>query len=89
MVDRIEATGFDKAGRKAEGHARIVGPLTGLETEGTTADHIVDRSKGARTPELQCSAERIADRETQQGGFVFVHGGDFTTKAQRHQENSR
>ena len=43
LVLGVEPVAFHEAGRQAQRHGRVVGPLTRLEAERTAADHVGDR----------------------------------------------
>ena len=65
-VGFVEVAVFNQAVGKAERHARVVGPFPRCKVEWTAADHVGQRRIGVARSELQCCAERIADRKAKQ-----------------------
>jgi hypothetical protein len=66
LVGWVEATGLDQALGHAQGHGGVVGPLAGLESERSPADHVCNGFKGSWWIELQRRAQGVAYCKTQQ-----------------------
>jgi len=71
----LETVLFEQTFRKAERHGGIVGPLAGLQVEGTAADDVVDGRELAGGGEFKGGAKGIAGGEAKQATEVAVEGG--------------
>jgi len=71
-IARIEPAIVDQAGGQSEGHGRVVGPLSRLEAEGATTNHVMQRGVCVARPELERCADRVAHRQSQQGAHSAV-----------------
>lgn len=70
LIRGVEPPAGHQALGKTQGHGGIVGPLAGREAEGSAADHVVDRLKGAGPPELQGRPQGIAHGKSQEGPLI-------------------
>src|SRR5690606_6074477 len=76
LVDRVEAASLDKALRQTQRHAGVVSPLSGHQLEGSATDHVCHRLESARSFELECGAEGVANSQPEQRSsnpLRFVH----------------
>ena len=66
LVLGVEALPFDQAGRQAQRHRRVIGPLAGFEAERPAADHVGQRLKGPARLELDGRADGVAHRQAEE-----------------------
>ena len=62
---------FDQAFRQAQGHRRVISPLSGSEGEGASSDHVGERFERSRRFELECRAQCVSDRKPKQASSIF------------------
>jgi hypothetical protein len=76
LVKGVEPIAFNKADRQAKRHGSIIGPLSCLEMEGASADHIRQRFEAPPWAKLDGSTDSVSNRKTQKATtepILFVH----------------
>lgn len=72
LIPRIERVAADQALGQAQGHGRVVRPLSWLQVEGSAAHHVGQRFEAAAWLELQRGANGVACGQAEQSASVSI-----------------